>query len=74
MSDTKILWADDINDGFKSNITTWYRCMNLGDFVGKLGADNIAAVILPTEDSNNIGFILKEELTDGNSETDSENG
>lgn len=59
-----IFWSDDVaNIGFKSNVTTWYRCMGIGNFINKVGKDKIAGVIIrPSgeESENNIGFILKE--------------
>jgi len=60
-----IYWNTEVADeSFKSNITTWYRCVGIGDFVKKLGKGNIAGVIIrPSgdESENNIGFILKED-------------
>ena len=65
MNEERIYWDIKVADeGFKSNVTTWYRCMGIGDFVKKLGKGNIAGVIIrPSgeESENNIGFILKEE-------------
>ena len=61
-----IFWNDEIaNEGFKSDVTTWFRCMGIGDFINKVGKENIAGVILEPsgdESENNIGFILKQEI------------
>ena len=60
-----VKFLEDAEIGKEYKTTTWFRCMNIQDFVEKVEKDNkIVGVIFS---GNNLGFIIDENTSNGRS-------
>ncbi len=59
----KVYWFAGSKPDVEHNRTTWFRCMNITQFIRDVEKMNkIVALIIPDgeDDRNNIGFILED--------------